>query len=98
MRLYGVFLELSNARREIDLMLPEKATLRDLINVLREKFGDEISKRLLDENNKLRRRGYVILINGDAVREEDPEKILLQEDAEIAILPTAVGGRKQLCV
>ena len=97
MRFYGVFYELINTR-EIEITLPNNANFKTLLEAIDNKFNINISGRILDENGRIRRAGFAILLNGNAIREEDPDKVILSDNDAIAFLPAAVGGRKfSLC-
>lgn len=88
-----MFLELLNMR-EITLTLPEGSTLKTAIDIIDSKFNPNFSKILLDDKGMIREGSYVILLNGSAIRENDPSNIKLSDEDIIAILPTAVGGKR----
>ena len=89
-RLYASLRELAG-EREIDLALPDGATVGDLLKRLVE-VRPGLAPRLLDEDGNIPR--FVnVFVNGRDVRYLSGLDTPVMPDDEVVILPPAAGGR-----
>jgi molybdopterin synthase sulfur carrier subunit len=89
-RLYASLRELAG-ERDIDVALPDDATVRDLLNRLVE-LQPSLAQRLLDENGGIPQ--FVnIFVNGRDIRHLSGLDTPVMPDDEVTILPPAAGGR-----
>jgi molybdopterin synthase sulfur carrier subunit len=69
----------------------DAATVGEAIDELAERYGDDFSDQLLDDDGELRR--FVNLyVNGDDVRHGDGLDTPIDEDDEVSVLPAVSGG------
>jgi molybdopterin synthase sulfur carrier subunit len=88
-RLYASFRELAG-EREIDVSLPDSASIRDLLSRLVE-LRPALAHRLLDDDGNLSR--FVnAFVNGRDIRDLDGLDTPVVPDDEVTILPPAGGG------
>jgi len=88
-RLYASFRELAG-EREIDVALPDGATVRDLLNRLVE-LRPSLAQRLLDEDGNIPR--FVnVFVNGRDIRDLNGLDTPVMPDDEVTLLPPAAGG------
>ncbi len=68
----------------------EAGTVKEALDELAERYGDDFKERLLDEGEL--RRFVNLYVNGDDVRHGDGLQTAIDEDDEISILPAVSGG------
>ncbi|MEM1777256.1 MAG: MoaD/ThiS family protein [Acidilobaceae archaeon] len=90
-RFYGELYEITKIK-EYNLKIAGEITLLDLIEILDRKLNISVSKVLLDDKGKIK-SAYVILVNGSAVREDNPRSVRIRDEDILAFLPPAVGGK-----
>jgi len=88
-RLYASFRELAG-EREIDVTLPDGATVRDLLRQLGE-LRPNIARVLLDENGNIT-PSINVFVNGRDVRHLSGLDTPVTPDDEVTIIPPAAGG------
>jgi molybdopterin synthase sulfur carrier subunit len=88
--LYGSLRELAG-EREIDVSLPDGATIRDLLNRMGE-LRPVLAQRLLDEDGNITRFANVF-VNGRDIRDLDGLDTPVTPSDEVTILPPAAGGK-----
>jgi len=88
-RLFGSLLELAG-EREIDVALPDGATVRDLLNRLGE-LRPILAQRLLDEDGNIP-RSVNVFVNGRDIRDLGGLDTPVMPDDEVTVLPPAAGG------
>jgi molybdopterin synthase sulfur carrier subunit len=88
-RLFGSLRELAG-EREIDVALPDGATVRDLLNRLGE-LRPILAQRLLDEDGNIP-RSVNVFVNGRDIRDLGGLDTSVMPDDEVTILPPAAGG------
>jgi sulfur-carrier protein len=87
--LYGSLRELAG-EREIDVTLPDGATIRDLLGQLAE-LRPSLAPRLLDEDGNVTR--FVnVFVNGRDIRDLSGLATPVVPADEVTILPPAAGG------
>lgn len=89
-RFYGALYELTRAK-ECHLEVSEGATLMEVIKVIDRVLSPDFSRTVLDDKGALK-SAYVVLINGSAVRSNNPADVRILENDVVAFLPPAVGG------
>ena len=88
-RLFGSLRELAG-EREIDVSLPDGATVRDLLNRLGE-LRPILAQRLLDEDGNIP-RSVNVFVNGRDIRDLGGLDTPVMPDDEVTLLPPAAGG------
>jgi molybdopterin synthase sulfur carrier subunit len=88
-RLFGSLRELAG-EREIDVALPDGATVRDLLNRLGE-LRPILAQRLLDEDGNIP-RSVNVFVNGRDIRDLGGLDTPVMPDDEVTLLPPAAGG------
>jgi molybdopterin synthase sulfur carrier subunit len=76
--------------RETNIELTEDITVRELINKLIDKYGEELGKRLLEKGEL--RRFVNLYVNGDDIRHSGGLDATVKNDDEVSILPAVSGG------
>jgi len=88
-RLYASFRELAG-ERDIDVALPDGATIRELLGRLAE-LRPSLAHRLLDEDGNITR--FVnVFVNGRDIRDLSGLATPVMPADEVTILPPAAGG------
>jgi len=90
-RFYGELERIMSAR-ELQLTAPDNTSLDDILALIEETTGKKLRDMVFNERGEFR-GSYVILVNGEVARNLN---IKLSDEASIAFVPTAVGGRKKL--
>ncbi|MEZ0289901.1 MAG: MoaD/ThiS family protein, partial [Sulfolobales archaeon] len=89
-RFYGELYELTRVK-EYSVRISNEITLLDLILILDKNLNIELSKRVLDDEERIKSR-YVVLINGSSLRDNNPKNVRIKDEDVIVFLPPAVGG------
>lgn len=76
--------------RDIDVALPDGATIRDLLNRL-VKLRPVLAERLLDEDGNIP-PSVNVFVNGRDIRDLSGLDTPVMPDDEVTILPPAAGG------
>ncbi|MHA1264919.1 MAG: MoaD/ThiS family protein [Candidatus Helarchaeota archaeon] len=74
------------------LELDTKGTISDALNVLFQKYGTPLKKRIVDEKTGKIKRYIIIAVNRKDIRHIAGLDTPLNEGDEISILPAAAGG------
>jgi len=78
-------------KKEINLVVNENSTIKQILETLIFKFGKEFEKTILNSPNDL--SNYIILgLNGKQIRSFDYLNKVIQEGDEISFLPAIAGG------
>jgi len=77
---------------EIQLPLPEKSSLGELISTLVGWSGDELASHIFEPNSKKLRPYIRLMVNGRDIAFLDRMETVLQDGDEILILPPVSGG------
>ena len=77
---------------EIQLSLPEKSTLGELITNLVSNRGDELASHLYEPNSKQVRPYIRLMVNGRDIAFLNRMETVLQSGDEVLILPPVSGG------
>ncbi|MEM4576449.1 MAG: MoaD family protein [Candidatus Nezhaarchaeales archaeon] len=76
---------------ELTLKLKEGSTIRDLIYVLVERYGDELEKLLLKGGDE-GKRNIAIFVNGRLIDFIDGDATRLSDGDVVSMIPPAGGG------
>jgi molybdopterin synthase sulfur carrier subunit len=77
---------------EIQLSLPERSTLGELITTLADRWGDELASHLYEPESK-RVRPYIrLMVNGRDIAFLNRMETVLQSGDEVLMLPPVSGG------
>jgi len=77
---------------EIQLSLPERSTLGELITNLVSRCGDELASHLYEPNSKNLRPYIRLMVNGRDIAFLNRMQTILQNGDEILMLPPVSGG------
>ena len=77
---------------EIELSIPERSTLEELLATMVKRWGKELSSRLLESNSSIPLPYIRLMVNGRDIAFLNRLKTELQEGDEILILPPIAGG------
>ena len=77
---------------EIELSIPERSTLEELLATMVKRWGKELSSRLLEANSSIPLPYIRLMVNGRDIALLNRLKTELQEGDEILILPPIAGG------
>ncbi|HPU01119.1 MAG: MoaD/ThiS family protein [Firmicutes bacterium] len=75
-----------------EVAVPPASTLRDLLDILVERFGPDFSRLIFRENSKELRSGMRILMNGRDFGAVGGLEASLEEGDRISFLPPLSGG------
>jgi len=79
-------------KREVELLVPEKSTVEDLLRNMVERWGDELSSRLFEPGTRRLFSHIQIMVNGRAIGFLNRMETVLQDGDEVLLLPPAAGG------
>jgi molybdopterin synthase sulfur carrier subunit len=77
---------------EIELSVPEKSTLQELVTTLVNSFGDELASLLLDPKTGKLLPHIRLMVNGRDIAFLSRMETVLQPGDEVLILPPVSGG------
>ena len=77
---------------EIELSLPEKSTLKDLVTTLVNRFGDELASLLLEPETRNVLPHIRLMVNGRDIAFLSGMETVLQPGDDVLILPPVSGG------
>jgi molybdopterin synthase sulfur carrier subunit len=77
---------------EIELSLPEKSTLKDLVTTLVNRSGDELASLLLEPETRNVLPHIRLMVNGRDIAFLEGMETVLQPGDEVLILPPVSGG------
>ncbi len=89
-RFFTVLRELIGKREE-DVVVRDGASVREVLDLLSERYGKEFSDYLFEE--KRVREHIQILLNGANIMTLDGFETRLKDDSTLALLPPMEGGR-----
>lgn len=78
------------AKVEIDL--PAETTISDLLNILVNRYGDELRDHLIEPGTGKMWTLMALAINGEIISSSEKFSRCLQEGDEVVFLPPAFGG------
>ena len=79
-------------QRQMEIALPANSIIQDLLNLLKEKWGDKLAGRLFDSDSGAVLPYVQIMINGRAIHFLQGMETPLKEGDEVLILPPVSGG------
>jgi len=77
---------------EIELSVPEKSTLQELVTKLVNNFGDELASLLLESETRKVLPHIRLMVNGRDIAFLNGMDTVLQPGDEVLILPPVSGG------
>ena len=77
---------------EVELSVPEKCTLRELIVILVSRYGDDLASSLLDPKTRSVFPHIRLMVNGRDIAFLNKMETVLQNGDEVLILPPVSGG------
>lgn len=76
---------------EIELSLPKKSSIKELLEKLKSQYGEKFTNILYEKPDKLNSR-ILIGLNGKNIRDIDNLDTQIEENDEITFLPAIAGG------
>jgi molybdopterin synthase sulfur carrier subunit len=77
---------------EVEVSLPEKSTLAELLTMMVDRWGNELGSYLFEPKSKSVRPYIRLMINGRDIAFLNRMETVLQNGDEILILPPVSGG------
>ena len=77
---------------EIELSVPEKSTMQELVTTLVNSFGDELASLLLDPKTRKILPHIRLMVNGRDIAFLSGMETVLQPGDDVLILPPVSGG------
>ena len=87
---FAIIKSIIDARR-LPLVVPDKSTVEEALDVLINRFGEPLSAELRDEEGKYRTT-YLYALNGRFIHCKQGMETLLAEGDELLIFPPVGGG------
>ena len=79
-------------KREVEISIPEKSTLQELLLKMVGTWGDELRSRLFEPNSTSPLPHIRLMVNGQDIAFLNGMETVLEEGDEILILPPVGGG------
>jgi molybdopterin synthase sulfur carrier subunit len=79
-------------KREVEISIPEKSTLQELLLKMVDTWGDELGSRLFEPNSRIPLSHIRLMVNGQDIAFLNRLETVLKEGDEILILPPVGGG------
>jgi sulfur-carrier protein len=77
---------------EVEFPVPEGATLRELLRLIVDRWGDELASRLFDPKTGAVFPHIRLMVNGRDIAFLDRMETILQNGDDVLILPPVSGG------
>jgi molybdopterin synthase sulfur carrier subunit len=77
---------------EVELAVPEGSTLRELLAMLVERWGDELASRLFEPKTRTVLPYIRLMVNGRDIAFLDRMETVLRNGDDVLILPPVSGG------
>jgi molybdopterin synthase sulfur carrier subunit len=77
---------------EVELAVPEGSTLRELLAMLVERWGDEVASRLFEPKTRTVLPYIRLMVNGRDIAFLDRMETVLRNGDDVLILPPVSGG------
>ncbi len=78
--------------RQLEVGLEDNATLRDLLEILFQKFGDKVRVKIYDEETQQLKKFFNIFVNGHDIKFIKNLETFLNGGDAVAIFPPIAGG------
>ncbi len=90
-KFFGPFREISNAK-ELEIKTADGSKVKDLLQLLTEKYGDEMKHTLFDPQTKQVRDSYQLLLNGRNIYALKGLDTCLEDESVLTLYPPVSGG------
>lgn len=90
-KLFAILREIAGTN-VVELTLPERSTVSDVIDLLDKKYGRAFSEYVFDEEGKVRESHLIFLLNGVSITTLNGFVTVLNDRDSLAILPPVGGG------
>ena len=77
---------------EVELSMPETSTLRELLTMMADRWGDELASHLFEQKSTSVIPYVRIMVNGRDIAFLNRMETVLQNGDEVLILPIVSGG------
>ena len=91
-KLFATFRDVTGGQRVVNIRLPTKATIKDLVEELSRLFGQEIKDMMLDRQTSDLKPFNNILVNGHNIRLLQKLRTRLKNGDDVALFPLVGGG------
>ena len=88
----GYIKQTLNAEQAELVNLQEKATVRDLLVLLAEKYGEPFKKAVYDPKDVDMKPYHILAVNGLILNQLDNLKTKLKDGDRVAVMPVVTGG------
>lgn len=77
---------------EVELAVPEGTTLRELLTMIVDRYGDEMASRVFEPKSKTVLPYIRLMVNGRDIAFLDRMETILRDGDDVLILPPVSGG------
>jgi len=84
--------KMMNAKGEQDIALPDGPTLRDLLDILSDRFGEAFKGRIYEIGSKELRKDLRLLLNGKDISFLSGLETELHDGDRFSLVPPLAGG------
>ncbi|MFH1242913.1 MAG: MoaD/ThiS family protein [Pseudomonadota bacterium] len=77
---------------EIELSLPEKSTMGELLSTMVKRWGDELASHLFEQKSSSVHPHIRLMVNGQDIAFLNRMETVLQDGDQVLILPPVSGG------
>ena len=88
---YHYFLDITNKLNKMTISLSDQASIKDVVDSLSEKFGDEFKNHVFSEPGVVN-NNVVVLINNEDIRNFEGIDTTLKANDRVSFLPFLTGG------
>jgi len=93
-KFFGIYSKIAGLK-QAEINIPEDITLHNLLLILKERFNEEIYKRIVDGEKMKIKRTVVVFIDGKNAASLSGLKSKVKGGSVVAFLPPGVGGLKK---
>ena len=79
-------------QKELEVSIPEKSTVKDLLSWMINKWGDELSPHLFKSGSNLLLPHIRLMVNGRSIEFLNGMDTILRDGDEFLMLPLLTGG------
>ena len=90
-KFFGPFREISNVK-ELEITVAEGSTVKDILNLLTEKYGEEMKHTLFDPQTNEVRDSFQLLLNGRNIYGLRGLDTCMEDDNVLTMFPPVAGG------
>ena len=88
----GYIKQTLNVEQAEPIMLQDKATVRDLLDLLAEKHGEPFKRAVYDPKDADMKPHHILAVNGLILNQLDNLNTKLKDGDRVAVMPVVTGG------